>query len=292
MPSCRGTLNYDDGKIRLAARSRLSEATLERLRAAGYRWNNIERVFVSSWTPAREDLALALCESLEYETGGVMERAEARAAVYRRYGDEASRKAHTAALRSAAIVGRMGDEPLKVGHHSEARHQSDRGKAQALGVEAAEARKKAEYWWGRASKTVEAAANRYTAEALARRIAEMEASFGRMDGEVVRLRRKVVLTEVENERIVEMVRWARFTEGCLRVAHIHMDRLAKAAEPTYSSLNVAAGDQALVNGHWCVVVRVNGKSARVSGLNGNPALAGNVPYDKIEMVRKMELQDE
>ena len=72
----RGTYSAEDNKLRLYADGRLDAETYAEVKAAGFQWAPKQELFVApSWSPAREDLLLELCEEIEDEDYSATERA-------------------------------------------------------------------------------------------------------------------------------------------------------------------------------------------------------------------------
>lgn len=108
------------------------------------------------------------------------EVAAGRAEHYQRWSDNAAARREAAAAAQDAILSRIPiGQPVQVGHHSEARHRRDLARADGHMRRVVEEDERAEKWDGRAEQTVRHATRRYTAEALTRRISELQAELRR-----------------------------------------------------------------------------------------------------------------
>lgn len=178
----RATVSYDDGQVRLALLNRVGkERFAEIAEATGLNWRRAEQALAGPWSPWLEDrLRDRYGVELEPEEVDLREVAAGRAEHYQRWSDNAAARREAAAAAQAAILDRipMG-QPVQVGHHSEGRHRRDLARADGHMRRVVEEDERAEKWDGRAEQNVRHATRRYTAEALTRRISELQAELRR-----------------------------------------------------------------------------------------------------------------
>lgn len=80
MATYTATYSAEDNKLRLYASGRLDAETFEKVKAAGFKWAPVQKLFVApAWSPAREDLCLALAGDIEPEGVTMAERAAMKA---------------------------------------------------------------------------------------------------------------------------------------------------------------------------------------------------------------------
>lgn len=161
MTEITATYSPEDNKLRLYATSRLDTETYARVKAAGFKWAPKQELFVAPcWSPAREDLCLALAGDIEPEQTTLLERAEAKAErldalAVKRAGE--SNSFYDAAQRLSRRF--EGGQPILVGHHSERKARKDQQRMHNAMDKSVQADKAAMYWGVRA-EGVEKHANR------------------------------------------------------------------------------------------------------------------------------------
>ena len=201
------TYSPDDNKLRLYASARLDPETYKRVHDAGFRWAPKQELFVApSWSPAAEDVCLALAGEVGDEDTSLLERAETRAERFEGYaenraadGDAAQAAAERLAggpvlgspgeiLKSVdhgvtvsqSVVGVWTRGPILVGHHSEKRARKDAEKIRSGFERAAKAFETSDYWTRRAAGAVAAAKYKERPDVRARRIKGLEADERKM----------------------------------------------------------------------------------------------------------------
>jgi protein-L-isoaspartate O-methyltransferase len=126
-PGLSATYSPDDNKLRLYSVRRLDPELYARVKAAGFAWAPKQELFVAPmWTPARADLLIELCGSIDDEDTSLVERAEQRADRFEDYGEARASDADAA----HAAVARIADgipmgQPILIGHHSERHARRD-----------------------------------------------------------------------------------------------------------------------------------------------------------------------
>jgi len=167
----------DDNKLRLYAATRLSADDYARVKAAGFRWAPTQDLFVApSWTPAREDLLLDLCDEIGNEDASLVDRASERA---ERFEDYQGKRLHDAE-RARAAVATLADgiplgQPILVGHHSEGRARRDAERIRHGTLKAVQLWRTSEYWKRRAAGALRHAKYKERPDVRARRIKAIEA---------------------------------------------------------------------------------------------------------------------
>lgn len=150
------------------------------------------------------------------------EVAAGRAEHYQRWSDNAAARRDAAGDAQHAILSRipMG-QPVQVGHHSEGRHRRDLARADGHARRWVEEDERAEKWDGRAEQTVRHAARRYTAEALTRRIGELQAELRRKQRAEVEYAEKLQVEPANRQHAAGRTwaaRWVVFLTLCLERA--------------------------------------------------------------------------
>lgn len=176
---------YDpaDNKLRLYCVSRLSQATYERVKAAGFRWAGAQKLWVApAWTPGREDLLTELCGEIGDEDTSLVDRAEERADRFQDYSHNRQREADQA----HAAVERICDgiplgQPILVGHHSERHARKDQERIHNGMRKAIDCWKTSEYWKDRAQGALGHARYKELPAVRARRIKTIEADKRKME---------------------------------------------------------------------------------------------------------------
>ncbi|WP_374439171.1 DUF3560 domain-containing protein, partial [Inhella sp.] len=185
-PLHAATYSPEDNKLRLYPACRLDAATYERVKAAGFSWAPRQEIFVAGmWTPAREELLLELCGSIEPEEMTLAERQAERAERFA--GHSAARQRQGAQLQEA--VHKIGQrfemgQPILVGHHSERRARKDQERMQRAMGAAVNAWETAAYWQERARGALAHADYKARPDVRARRIKGLEAELRKAQKEV------------------------------------------------------------------------------------------------------------
>ncbi|MBS9375891.1 DUF3560 domain-containing protein [Rhodococcus sp. B50] len=220
---------------------------------------------------------------------------------------KADRKAGTAEAAWAADQAAHdalpeGGEPIKVGHHSEARHRravekswNALGKAVAAEREAAAAR-------GRADAAAETTDRRYAPVTVARRIDKLTAELRRLERDRDGYTRTLHTNQQTGHKYVETHEAATrdYRERVLAEIEHTADELAywegvRAHQITagtaaaYSRDVVAVGDLVRYAGHFHRVLKVNAKSVTVGSIVGG-SWTDRVPYTEIRGLRDADGQ--
>lgn len=172
---------YDpaDNRLRLSSLHRLDPDTYARVKAAGFKWAPKQELFIAPmWTPAREDLLIELCGTIDDEDSTLVERAEARAERFEDYHDK--REAEAAATH-AAVATIMDGIPLGqkilIGHHSEKHARKDAERIESGIRKAVSLWETAQYWQDRARGALRHAKYKERPDVRARRIKGLEADL-------------------------------------------------------------------------------------------------------------------
>ena len=171
-----GTYSPEDNKLRIYPDTYLDEDTAARLKAEGFRWAPVQKLYVApAWTPAREDLVTELCGSIQDEAVSLAERAEQRAEKFTEYAEHRNEDAAEASGKADRISSmRPLGQPILVGHHSEGRARRDIERVQENTRKAIKFWDQAEYWKRRAEAAVKHANYKSDPAVRARRIKELE----------------------------------------------------------------------------------------------------------------------
>ena len=174
------TYSPEDDKIRLYPAFRLSDEDYQKVKAAGFKWAPKQELFVTHWSPSREDLALEMSgqDELAPERTTVAERAEAKA---ERLADLSSKRA-SESRSFADYAHQIGErfafgQPILVGHHSERKARKDAERMERATEKAANAFKAAEHWQWQAKSIIHHANHLRQAGTRARRIKKLMAEI-------------------------------------------------------------------------------------------------------------------
>ena len=177
------TYSPEDNKLRLYSSSQLDAATYERVKEAGFKWAPRQNLFVAPmWTPAREDLLIALCGHIGDEDTGLTERAEERAD---RFGDYSDKRAHDASAAHSAVqaIGQRFEfgQPILIGHHSESKARKDAERMESGMRRAVQMWETSEYWKRRAAGALRHAKYKELPAVRYRRIKGLEADMRKQE---------------------------------------------------------------------------------------------------------------
>jgi phospholipid N-methyltransferase len=180
-----GTATYspDDNKLRMAPFARLSREDYDRVKALGFAWAPKQELFVAGmWTPAREDLLVEFCGSIDDEDKTLEERAEERA---ERFEDYSEKRAADAAQARAGVA-RIADgiplgQPILIGHHSERRARKDAQRIEDGMRRTVKMWETSEYWKHRAAGAIRHARYKERPDVRARRIKTIEADLRKVE---------------------------------------------------------------------------------------------------------------
>lgn len=237
-------------------------ATATALRAAGF--------------DVETDIDESTRTTAEVEAGKI-ERQEQRAAALDAKADRKAAAAEQAQARADAAGNALpwGGEPIKVGHHSEARHRNaiekahrTQGQAIAADAEAAEAARRAET----ATHTTGA---RYSVETVANRIRKIEADTRRTQRHIIGRREWIKNDAGDHELSAEPIGatgayldrlTAQLEDQRDQLAYwqqIRADQIAEGKATNFSRETINKGDYVRIRYGWAEVVRVNAKSVSV-----------------------------
>lgn len=190
-----------------------------------------------------------------------------------------------------------GGEPIKAGHHSEARHRravekswNTLGKAVAAERDAAAAR-------GRADTAAKTTDRRYAPQAVARRIEKLTAQLRRLERDRDGYSRTLHTDAQTGQKYVETHEpatgdyrdrvLAEIEHTADEIAYwdgVRAAQLADAAATAYSRELIATGDLIRYAGHHHRVLRVNAKSVTIGSIVGG-SWTDRVPYSEIRGLR-------
>ncbi len=164
----------EDNKLRLYC-GRVSRSEYEALRAEGWKALHKQREagggdFVATWTPARRDTALRLCDVILDEDMGPAERAADRAERFAGYLDKRLTEATGHADRFDA-------GPSAHGYQSEARAERAAARHDKIAGRAVDAWDKAEYWQRRTAGVISHALHVSSPSVRMGRIKELESEI-------------------------------------------------------------------------------------------------------------------
>lgn len=163
------TYSPEDNKLRLYAAARLDSETYQRVRAAGFIWAPKQELFVApSWSPAREDLLLELCDEIEDEDKSPEERAADRAERFSDYRDKRRDEAGESADTFEAGPQVFGHQNRQRAERQAARHDRHRTYAGSQWS-------KAEYWQTRTEGVIRHALHKSSAAVRRSRLLRLEA---------------------------------------------------------------------------------------------------------------------
>lgn len=172
----RATYSPEDNKLRLYAEDRLPTSIYDRLKAAGFRWAPLQKLFFApAWTPCREDLLIELAGHIQDEDTSLVDRADERAERFAEYSEKRKADAdlaHTSASTIADII--PFGQPILVGHHSERRARRDAQRIENSLRRAVKLWDTSQYWQDRARGAIRNAKYKERPEVRHRRIKGIE----------------------------------------------------------------------------------------------------------------------
>lgn len=160
----------------------------------------------------------------------------------------------------------QGGEPIKIGHHSEARHRNAIERAHTTMGKAIAADEEANRVAGRAQAASQATDRRHSPVTVANRIEKLEAELRsiqrRIDG--VPTRGHVTATPAAGTRLEHLEHQkAGLTDHIEYWQKVRAKQIASGKASNYGPEDIAAGDQIKVGGLWWTVARVNKKTCSV-----------------------------
>ena len=171
---------YDpaDDKLRLRASSRLDAETYTKVKGVGFAWAPKQDLFYAIWSPAREDLLVALAGEIDDEETTPEERAAQRADRFSTYQGKRAADAEQARKSVSAIAdGIPLGQPILVGHHSERHARRDAEKIENGLRRAVRLWETVGYWQQRAAGAIAHARYLEQPAVRARRIKKLEAEL-------------------------------------------------------------------------------------------------------------------
>lgn len=174
------TYNIQDDKLRFAPAERLPDDVYQAVKRAGFLWAPGQKIFLNTWTPEREDMALALCVDIEDDTLTLEERAAIRSARFEGHGERAAERAEYA---QAAVADIDTSAPVVCGHNDMRRARRQAEKTERALRRVADEMKLADYWQRRASAAVAHAEYKERRDVVARRVKKLEADLRKHERE-------------------------------------------------------------------------------------------------------------
>ena len=171
------TYDPQDDKLRIYS-GFVDEALYNALLEAGYRRAPKQECFFATWSPRREDVALALCGEIEDEDGSLLDRAEERAGRFSDYSGNAAKRSDAAynASHEATKHIPMG-QPILIGHYSEKAHRAALKRSDNAMRRSVDEKEKSDYWSDRASAAIRHAKYKLAPRTIKRRIKRLEADL-------------------------------------------------------------------------------------------------------------------
>ena len=163
MPKYTATYSPEDNKLRLYVENneRLDAETYEKVRAAGFIYAPVQKLFVAPrWTPSREDLLAEMAGEIYAEESTLAERAMAKAERLDNLAVKNAAKADAFSAAAARIASRREfGQPILIGHHSERAARKDQARIESAARAAIKCADAVRYWNWKA-EGVERHANR------------------------------------------------------------------------------------------------------------------------------------
>jgi hypothetical protein len=175
--TCSATYSPEDNKLRVRSLRHLPRQLYERLKAAGFHWAPVQKLFLAPmWTPEREDLLLELCGDIDDEDTTLVDRAEERADRFETYQERRAADAEAARETVESIAGGIPlGQPILVGHHSERHARRDAQRIENGMRRAVRLWETSKYWKARAAGALRHAKYKERPDVRARRIKTLEA---------------------------------------------------------------------------------------------------------------------
>lgn len=198
----------------------------------------------------------------------IQARAAERAQALAEKADRRAKQAEQAHARAdqAHRALPQGGEPIKIGHHSEARHRNAIDRAHTTMGKAVAADEEAAQVAGRAQSASQATDRRYSPVTVANRIEKLEAELRaiqrRIDG--VPTTGHVTTTPATGARLEHLEHQkAGLIDHIDYWTQVRATQVASGKASSYSQDDISAGDQIKVGGMWWTVARANKKTCTV-----------------------------
>lgn len=173
----RATYDPADNKLRIYTEF-VPRELYDAFKALGFGRAPRQGCFFQVWTPAREDVALALCGEIEDEDSTLFDRAEDRSTRFAVYSGNAESRAQKAIdAGNAALDGIPFGQPILVGHHSEHKHRKAVERAQREADKVVEEVDHRDYWAYRARAVKRHAERTFDRGVVMRRIKKLESEL-------------------------------------------------------------------------------------------------------------------
>ena len=280
------TYSPEDNKLRLYPASRLDADDYAKVKEAGFRWAPRQELFVAPmWTPAREDLLIAMCGDIGDEDESLADRAEERADRFEQYSENRAKDADQAHESVSAITdGIPLGQPILVGHHSEKRARKDAQRIDNGMRKAVKMWECSQYWKQRAAGALSHAKYKERPDVRQRRIKKIEAEIRKHRAEYTPAPKHPTIMQTawgEDEKTPHVWcgkgrggRWVKRDNlpkieaaNARRIAHnenrliYERAMLDEQGGSSSSRWDIEPGGQVLIRGDWLVVVRVNKSTA-------------------------------
>ncbi|MGO2665666.1 DUF3560 domain-containing protein, partial [Mycetocola reblochoni] len=177
-------------------------------------------------------------------------------------------------------------EPIKIGHHSEARHRRDLTRAHTSMTRTIDATNRAEYTRQKATTAAHTTQRRYNPTTVANRITALAADIRKIEREIVA---DVYDDEIgyrpatDEQKRIRGERYApHLHEKRDQLAYweqVRADQITTGIATGYTREDINAGDAIKTRGHWRRVARVNAKTVSVET---GYSWTDRVPYPDIQ----------
>lgn len=195
--------------------------------------------------------------------------------------------AAAAADRAARALSHLpeGGEPIKIGHHSEARHRNAIAKADTAMRRSIDADDEARRARARADTAARSTDARYAPVTVANRIEKLRADIAGIRRRITGHSRTLpggyleVTPAAEGDYAERLARdLAELSDQLAYWQDVRAEQIAAGTVTDYSRDTIAPGDQIRYFGTWCRVTRTNAKSVSIVDAYGH---RGTVPYTHI-----------
>lgn len=166
-------------------------------------------------------------------------------------------------------------EPIKIGHHSEARHRAAFARVDSSmrrSIAASDEAAAAEY---KAQAAAHTTTGRYAPTTVANRIKKLEADLRRLERSFVAdVRdpdlgyRPATAEEIATRRTTHAARAAELADQIAYWKQVREEQIASGAAPGFGPETIVKGDQVKISGSWWEVARVNPKTVSVIAPGG------------------------
>ena len=289
------------------------DGTAEILKANGWRWGRSitswfvpqSRDHLPKWHVIRrtrtalEEAGFEVTETIDQtarttadvEAGKIQRQAD-RVTALEHKADRKSAAEDSAWAREEQAIAALpeGGEPIKIGHHSEARHRNAIARADTATRRAIDATAEAEKAHDRADAARSTTAGRYAPVTVANRIEKLGAEIRRTERRITEdhyddQRGYIPATDAQKEaRAARLApQLAELRDQLAYWEEVRAEQIANGTASNHSQATIHKGDRVRIRGHWYEVARANPKTVSIITLEREGrSFTMTTPYAEIQ----------